>query len=168
MKPAKERRCSSRKERVMTVVRDILEKASADDPKRSPSDQKNDDCYASCMSGTDINAKGITAIQPELERIAALHSKAQLPEALAHLHRITFTLAPGTGSGSTTALFGFRSGQDLDDASNVVAVLDQGGLGLPDWDYYLKTDEKSAELRQRYVEHLQKTFQLLGEMPGPG
>ncbi len=57
------------------------------------------------------------------------------------------------------------SGQDLDDASKVVAVLDQGGLGLPDRDYYLKTDEKSADLRQRYVEHLQKTFQLLGETP---
>jgi putative endopeptidase len=74
-------------------------------------------------------------------------------------------LAPGTDSGSTTALFGFSSGQDLDDASNVVAVLDQGGLGLPDRDYYLKTDEKSADLRQRYVEHLQRTFQLLGEAP---
>jgi putative endopeptidase len=148
-----------------TVVRDILEKASADDPQRSPSEQKIGDDYASCMNETDINAKGITALQPELDRIAALRSKAQLPEGVARIHRITFTLAPGTGSGSTSALFGFSSGQDLDDASKVVAVLDQGGLGLPDRDYYLKTDEKSAELRQRYVEHLQKTFQLLGETP---
>src|SRR5580658_5567123 len=148
-----------------TVVRDILEKASADDPQRSPSEQKIGDYYASCMNETDINAKGITALQPELDRIAALRSKAQLPEGVARSHRITFTLAPGTGSGSTSALFGFSSGQDLDDASKVVAVLDQGGLGLPDRDYYLKTDEKSAELRQQYVEHLQKTFQLLGETP---
>jgi putative endopeptidase len=148
-----------------TVVRDILEKASADDPKRSPSEQKIGDYYASCMNEAEINAKGITAIQPELDRIAALQSKTQIPEELARIHRITFTLAPGTDSGSTTALFGFSSGQDLDDASKVVAVLDQGGLGLPDRDYYLKTDEKSADLRRRYVEHLQKTFQLLGETP---
>ena len=120
-----------------TVVRDILEKASADDPKRSPSEQKIGDYYASCMNETEINAKGITAIQPELDRIAALQSKTQLPEELARIHRITFTLAPGTDSGSTSALFGFSSGQDLDDASKVVAVLDQGGLGLPDRDYYL-------------------------------
>ena len=58
----------------------------------------------------------------------ALHSKTELPEELARIHRITFTLAPGTDSGSTGALFGFSSGQDLDDASKVVAVLDQGGL----------------------------------------
>jgi putative endopeptidase len=107
-----------------TVVRDILEKASADDPKRSPSEQKIGDYYASCMNETEINAKGITAIQPELDRIAALQSKTQLPEELARIHRITFTLAPGTDSGSTGALFGFSSGQDLDDASKVVAVLD--------------------------------------------
>jgi putative endopeptidase len=148
-----------------TVVRDILEKASADDPKRSTSEQKIGDYYASCMNEAEINAKGITAIKPALDRIAALQSKTQLPEELARIHRITFTLAPGTDSGSTTALFGFSSGQDLDDASMVVAVLDQGGLGLPDRDYYLNTDAKSADLRQRYVEHLQKTFQLLGETP---
>jgi Peptidase family M13 len=109
-----------------TVVRDILEKASADDPKRNPSEQKIGDHYASCMNEAQINAKGITAIQPELDRIAALQSKTQLPEELARIHRITFTLAPGTDSGSTTALFGFSSSQDLDDASKVVAVLDQG------------------------------------------
>jgi endothelin-converting enzyme/putative endopeptidase len=148
-----------------TVVRDILEKASADDPKRSPSEQKIGDYYATCMNEAEINAKGIAAIKPELDRIAALQSKTQLPEELARIHGITFTLAPATDSGSTSALFGFSSGQDLDDATKVVAVLDQGGLGLPDRDYYLNPDEKSAELRRRYLEHLQKTFQLLGETP---
>ena len=108
-----------------TVVRDILEKASADDPKRSSSEQKIGDYYASCMNEAEINDKGITAIQPELDRITALQSKTQLAGELARIHRITFTLAPGTDSGSTTALFGFSSGQDLDDASKVVAVLDQ-------------------------------------------
>ena len=148
-----------------SVVRDILEKASSDDPSRNPSQQKLGDYYASCMNETEINARGLTEIQPELDKIAALTSKTQLPQELARMHRITFTLAPATDSGATTALFGFSSGQDLDDASKVVAVLDQGGLGLPDRDYYFKTDEKSQHLRQQYVEHLQKTFQLLGEAP---
>jgi endothelin-converting enzyme/putative endopeptidase len=147
-----------------TTVHDILEKA-AKDQQRSPSEQKIGDYYASCMNEDEINAKGITAIQPELDRIAAMQRKAQLPEVLARIHRLTFTLAPATDSGATTALFGFSSGQDLEDASKVVAVLDQGGLGLPDRDYYLNPDGKSSDLRHQYVEHLQKTFQLLDETP---
>ena len=90
---------------------------------------------------TEINRKGITAIKPELDLIAALRSKAQLAEALAHIHSITFALAANTDSGSGTALFGFASGQDLDDASRVVAVVDQDGLGLPDLIQYARVSE---------------------------
>jgi len=146
-----------------TVVRDILEKASSDDPKRNPVQQKIGDYYASCMNETEINNKGIAAITPELDRIRAMQSKDQLAEELAHVHEITFALAPASDSGSSTALFGFSSGQDLDDASEVVAIVDQGGLGLPDRDYYLNSDQKSVDLRKQYVEHLSKTFALLGE-----
>ena len=145
------------------VLKDVLEKASANDPNRSAVDQKIGDYYASCVDEQEINAKGIAAIKPELDRLAALSDKSQLAGELAHLHGITFQLAPGSDSGSATALFGFSSGQDLDDASKVVAQLDQGGLGLPDRDYYLKDDAKSVETRQQYVEHVQKTFELLGE-----
>jgi putative endopeptidase len=146
-----------------TVVREILEKASNDDPKRGPAEQKIGDYYASCLNESEIDGKGIAAIKPELDRIEALRNKTQLAEALAHIHSITFALAAGTDSGSGAALFGFASGQDLDDASKVVAVVDQGGLGLPDRDYYLKPDKKSSELRQQYGAHVQKTFELLGE-----
>jgi len=146
-----------------TVVREILEKASNDDPRRGPAEQKIGDYYASCLNESEINNKGITAIKPELDRIDALRNKAQLAEALARIHSITFALAAGTDSGSGAALFGFGSGQDLDDASKVVVVVDQGGLGLPDRDYYLKPDQKSSELRQQYVAPVQKTFELLGE-----
>jgi putative endopeptidase len=145
------------------VVREILEKASRDDPRRGPAEQKIGDYYASCLNETEINHKGIAAIKPELDRIEALRSKTQLAEALAHVHRITFALAAATDSGSGAALFGLGSGQDLDDASKVVAVVDQGGLGLPDRDYYLKPDQKSSDLRQQYVSHVQKTFELIGE-----
>jgi putative endopeptidase len=145
------------------VVRDILDKSSSDNPKRSPVQQKIGDYFASCMNDAEINNKGVAAIKPELDRITAMQSKTQLPEELAHVHRITFALSPATDSGSTTALFGFSSGQDLDNASQVVAIVDQGGLGLPERDYYLNPDQKSADLRKQYVEHLAKTFTLLGE-----
>lgn len=117
------------------VVREILEKASNDDPGRGPAEQKIGDYYASCLNETKINNKGVSAIKPELDSIHALRSTIQLAEALAHIHSITFALAAGTDSGSGAALFGVGSGQDLDDASKVVAVIDQGGLGLPDRDY---------------------------------
>jgi endothelin-converting enzyme/putative endopeptidase len=140
-----------------TVVRQILESASSDDPKRSPAEQKIGDYYASCMDENAINRQGVAPLKPELDRIAALHVMTELPEELAHLHGITFSLA------TATAVFGFGSGQDFDDASKVVAVVDQSGLGLPDRDYYLNPDQKSADLRQQYVEHIRKTFELLGE-----
>jgi putative endopeptidase len=145
------------------VLRDVLEKASANDSGRSPVQQKIGDYYASCSNEAEINAKGIAAIQPELDRIAALQSKSQLAGEVAHLHSITFTLAGATDSGATTAMFGFSAGQDLDDATKVVAQADQGGLGLPDRDYYFKDDARAVETRQQYVAHLQKLFSLLGD-----
>jgi putative endopeptidase len=145
------------------ILRDVLEKASANDPQRSAVQQKIGDYYASCTNESEINAKGIAAVQPELDRISGLQSKAQLAAEAAHLHLITFTLAAGTDSGATTAMFGFTGGQDLDDATKVVAQADQGGLGLPDRDYYFKTDAKSVETREQYVAYLQKLFALQGD-----
>ncbi|HEX4426206.1 MAG TPA: M13 family metallopeptidase [Terriglobales bacterium] len=146
-----------------SVLKDVLEKASNANASRSVVNQEIGDYYAACMDESAINAKGISALKPELDRIDALKSKMQLAGELAHLHAITTQLEPPTDSGAETALFGFTSGQDLDDASKVVASLDQGGLGLLDRDYYLNDDAKSVETRQQYVTHLQKTFELLGE-----
>ena len=146
-----------------SVLRDVLEKASADSPGRSAVDQKIGDYYASCMDESAIDAKGISPLKPELDRIDSLHNISELGALLAHLHAATFQLAPGAESGSTTAIFGFASSQDLDDASKVVAVADQGGLGLPDRDYYFRDDAKSVEQRRQYEDHIRNTFHLLGE-----
>jgi putative endopeptidase len=146
-----------------SVLRQVLEASAKNDLGRSAPEQKIGDYYSSCMDESAINAKGIAAIQPELDRIAGMTQKSQLAEELAHMHQITYLLAGGNNSGSKTAFFGFSSGQDLDDASKVVAQLDQGGLGLPDRDYYLKDDAKSIETRQQYLVHVQNTFKLLGE-----
>ena len=64
-------------------------------------------------------------------------------------------------------LFGFDSGSDFKNASQIIAQLDQGGLGMPDRDYYFKDDPKSVELREKYVAHVQKMFQLLGDDSRP-
>ena len=141
-------------ERNKAVLRQILEDAAKPSPNRDATAQKIGDYFAACMDEKAIDARGLAPLQPELDRIAKISAKEQLAAAIAHLHRI--------GSG---ALFGFSSGQDFKDSTAVVAQLDQGGLGLPDRDYYLKDDPKSVELRQKYVAHVQRMFELAGEKP---
>ncbi len=139
-------------ERNRAILRDILEKAAIDDPKRNAVDQKIGDYYASCMDEKAIEAKGLAPLKPELDSINALESKDELPDVIAKLHR------NGVG-----ALFALSADQDFKDATQVIATVDQGGLGLPERDYYFKTDAESVEIRRKYVEHVQKMFELMGE-----
>ena len=136
------------------VLRGILEKYSANDPKRSSNEQKIGDYYASCMDEADINAKGLETLKPVLDRIDGLKDKSQLPALMGYLH-----------SSGVHAFFDFSSEPDAKDSRMEIAGTDQGGLGLPDRDYYLKTDAKSVELRDGYVGHMTKMFALLGESP---
>jgi len=139
-------------ERNRLILRDILEKASANDPKRSAVDQKIGDYYSSCMDEAAIEKKGAGALKPELDRIAAINSKADIAPALAHLHLM-----------NVDALFSFGSDQDFKDANSEIAEADQGGLGLPERDYYTRTGAKDLEIRKQYAEHVTNTFKLLGE-----
>jgi len=141
-------------ERNRQILRGILEKASADDPKRDSVEQKIGDYYASCMDENSINTAGIKPLQPELDRIAKLTSKQELTSEIILLHRI-----------GSDALFNFGSQQDFKDANLEIAVADQGGLGLPDRDYYFKTDQKSADIRKAYQQHVETMMELLGD-PG--
>ena len=136
------------------ILRNILEKQSADNSQRSSNEQKIGDYYYSCMDESAINTKGISTIQPVLDRINQLSDKKQLPTLIGYLH----------GNG-VKVLFDFGSEPDAKDSMMEIAGTDQGGLGLPDRDYYLKTDEKSVALRKAYVEHITKMFQLMGESP---
>ncbi len=120
---------------------------------RNPLNQKIGDYYAACMDEKAIETAGAAPLKADLERIAALHSKSDLANVIAAM--------PGLN-----APFDFHSDQDYKNSSQVIAEVDQGGLGLPDRDYYLKTDPKSVELRQAYVAHVQKMFELLGDAPG--
>jgi putative endopeptidase len=139
-------------ERNREVLRGILEKAAVDNPKRSPVEQKIGDFYSACMDEASINQKGTEPIQAALKRIADLPGKQALADEIARLHR-----------DGVNAMFNFGSAPDFKNSEIVIGQADQGGLGLPDRDYYFKEDPKSVELRKEYVAHVQKMFELLGQ-----
>ena len=139
-------------------LRTILEEAAKADGKRDEVAQKIGDYYASCMDEAAIEKLGAKPLQTTLMRISGLKSKQDLAEYAA-----TAEFPPALYSGGT--LFTFRSDQDFKDSTQVIAEADQGGLGLPDRDYYTKDDAKSEELRKAYVAHVAKMFELLGGKP---
>jgi putative endopeptidase len=136
------------------TLRAILEKAAVDSPQRSAIEQKIGDYYASCMNEPAIEKLGAQPLQPELDRIGAIKSKSAIVDELVRLHL-----------DGVNVFFRFSSGADAKDSMHNIAQADQGGLSLPDRDYYFKDDSKSVELRKQYVEHVQKMLQLLGESP---
>jgi endothelin-converting enzyme/putative endopeptidase len=144
-------RFSELQERNRETLRQILETAAKPAPTRDPIDQKIGDYYAACMDEAGIERRGLTGLQPELDRIRAIRDVGGVAAVVGRLHR----------SGIPT-LFGFGSGQDFKDSTEVIAQADQGGLGLPEREYYLKPDAKSVELRRQYVAHVARMFELAG------
>ncbi|HYM61228.1 MAG TPA: M13 family metallopeptidase [Thermoanaerobaculia bacterium] len=132
----------------------ILEEAAKPDPGRTPVQQKIGDFFGSCMDTDRIEKLGHKPLDPLLKQIAALKSKKELSAFLAAEHPRSY------GSGW---LFGFGSDQDFADATQVIASAGAGGLGLPDRDYYTKTDAKSEELRKKYVQHVARMLVMIGE-----
>jgi putative endopeptidase len=140
-------------ERNREELRGILESA-AKAQNRDANEQKIGDYYSTCMDEAAIEKKGIAVLKPEFDRINALRDKSALPALIAYLH----------GQG-INGLFSFGSGADFKNAKQVIAQADQGGLSLPDRDYYLKDDPKSVELRKQYLQHVTNMFKLLGDAP---
>src|SRR5579859_4419216 len=138
----------------LQALHGILDKAAAAHAAPGSDEQKIGDYYASCMDTAAIEKAGVAPIQPELDRIAALKSPADLTPEIAHLARI-----------DGNAFFDFSAQQDFKDATREIAVADQGGLGLPEKDYYLRTGAKDEELRKQYVQHVTNMLKLLGEPP---
>ncbi|MGB8917027.1 MAG: M13 family metallopeptidase N-terminal domain-containing protein, partial [Candidatus Sulfotelmatobacter sp.] len=146
-----------------TVLRETLEASSKNDPQRSPVQKKIGDYWAACMDESGIEAAGLKPLEPELERIAALKSKKEITLEIAHLHHLFPGAWAQSDNQTNSPFFGFTGQQDYDDASKVVAQIDQGGLSLPSRDYYINTDEKSVETLKKYRAHVQKMFELAGE-----
>jgi len=134
------------------VLHEILEAASRPDAGRDATARLIGDYYAACMDEKAVEAAGLKPIEDELGRIRGLKDKAQLAGVIAQLQR-----------GGADVMFQFGSGQDFKDSNQVIAQVDQGGLGLPERDYYLKQDADSEKLRRQYGEHVARMFGLAGE-----
>lgn len=135
------------------ILRDILTAAQAPGKHTAPEAMVGD-YYASCMDESAIEKKGTAPLTPALERIDAIKTKMDLIRQVATMHR-----------DATPALFAFYPQPDMHDSTATIAFIDQGGITLPDRDYYIKDDAKSVETRQKYVEHVQKMFELAGDKP---
>jgi endothelin-converting enzyme/putative endopeptidase len=134
----------------------ILDELAKKTAGRTPTQQKIGDYFGACMDEAAVEKLGATPLKPSLAAIEALKSKKELATLLAREHLST---------GGESLLFGFGSDQDFADSSQVIAFAVAGGLGLPDRDYYTKTDPKSEEIRQKYVAHVEKMLQLIGDAP---
>jgi putative endopeptidase len=137
----------------LNYLRGILEQASTA-KDRDAITQKVGDYYTACMDETEIEKLGAKPLQPALTAIHDLAGTKDLAALIAILHLQ-----------GISALFDSGSMQDPDNSDEVIVNVLQGGLGLPDRDYYLNDDAKSKETRERYVQHVQKMFELLGDSP---
>jgi len=135
------------------VLKDVLESAAkAAKTTSDPDTKKLGTFYASCMDSAGAEAAGGKPIEGELARIAAISNQAQLNTAIAHLH-----------AAGMSPVFSFGSEQDPKNSSLVILTANQGGLGLPNREYYTKTDANSEKIRTAYVNHIAKTFELIGK-----
>ncbi len=132
----------------------ILDQEARSGSSRTANEQKIGDFFHACMDQPAIEKSGAQPIEPMLNKIASLNSVADISKYVAEEHR------SGVDRG---VLFGFRSDQDFDNSSQVIAFAMAGGLGLPDRDYYTKSDAKSQEIRRRYVPHIRRMLELVGE-----
>jgi len=139
------------------ALHDIAEKAEGTrvDPRLAPETEKVSNYYASGMNEKTIEAMRTKPLDDEFKKIDAIKDRNDLLKEIAHLHSM------GVG-----VLFGFGSGQDDKDSTHEIAQAVQGGLGMPDRDYYMKTDEASKKLRDQYVQHVAKMLTLLDEPAG--
>ena len=142
-------------EQNLQFLRGILEDA-ASEKKRDLVTQEIGNFYAACMNEAAINSAGMSDLQPELGAIRAVRNRKDFATLMARL-QLEF---PGN-----SIIFGFGSRTDYDDSTRKIAGISQGGIGLPDRDYYTKDDSRSKEVRERYLEHVQKVFALMGEHP---
>ena len=143
-------------ERNQSILRDILEDAQKNQ-SRSALDQKIGGYYQSCMDEAGIAQRGMQPLQPELDRIAAINGDKDFLDEIARLQLRGIDV-----------FFGFSSTPDPNDARMEIAGFDQGGLGLPEKDYYFRTDQKSQEIRKKYVAYLARLFELTGAAPAQG
>ena len=139
----------------LVFLRGILEQAAANSQPRDAVVQQIGDFYAACMDEAAVEKQGIAPVRGYLEAIGSLKTAKEMAPLAAQLQMVS----------GRSVLFEAGSTQDPDNSEVVIAELDQGGLGLPDRDYYTKEDAKSQETRARYLQHVRKIFELMSETP---
>jgi putative endopeptidase len=142
---------NSNTEQLHTILEGL---AAQKNLKAGSNEQKLADFYESCMDEPSIEKAGYTPLEPELQRIASIKDLGGLEDEIARFH--TYRIP---------AVFGFGAAQDFKNSSSVIAQVGQGGLGLPDRDYYTNSDDKSKQTRDEYAHHVARTFQLIGDDP---
>jgi len=138
----------------LAAMRSILDTSTKASPAPGSNEQKIGDFYTSCMDTSAIDAAQLKPLLPELAQIDAIQNAKDLQVAIARAHRMDINSA-----------FEFGSRPDFKNSSSMLAEADQGGLGLPDRDYYLRDDDRSKTLREGYVQHMAKIFELSGDAP---
>lgn len=140
----------------LNFLHGILEQAAKQKGQRDQVTQEIGDFYAACMDENAVEKRGLAAMKPQLDAIGRLKSVRDMAPVVASLE---------LSVPNTSVIFDMGSTQDPDDSEQEIANFDQGGLGLPDRDYYTNDDAKSKEIRQRYLQHVQKIFELMGDKP---
>ena len=138
----------------LTDLRSILESTAKENPPAGSNKQKIADFYGSCMNTSAIDAAGLKPLAGELTVIEAVQDRESLETEIARLQQQR-----------VNAVFRFGAAPDFKDSSQNLAQISQGGLGMPDRDYYLREDEKSKQLRADYVQHVAKMLVLAGDTP---
>lgn len=141
-------------ERNNQILREVLETASTAKARTGSDQQLIGDLYSTCMDEDAIEKAGTSPIDPMLRQIAAMRSPADARRQLAMLH-----------NAGIPSVFGFGAGPDLKDSNAVIINANQGGLSLPNRDYYTNTDAKTIETRRKFVDHMAEMFTLLGDTP---
>lgn len=137
------------------TLHDILEEAAKKtNAAKGSNEQKIGDYYASCLDEAKREAEGMKPLVPELARIDKIQDVKGVQAEIAYLHRH-----------GVPTLFGYGSLPDLKNSAMVLGATGQGGLSLPNRDYYTKTDEASGKLRDEFVKHVANMFQLVGDSP---
>ena len=137
-----------------TILKNVLDKASKEKSAAGTDAQLIGDYYATCMDEAAIEKAGAKPLKPAFKQIDKIKTKDDLVKQIAVMH-----------NSGTSALFGFGGGPDLKNSEMVIANAGQGGLSLPNSEYYTKTDDKSVETRAKFVEYMTKMFTLLGDKP---
>lgn len=149
-RPAWYRSFSEIQEHNLLMLRRILDDTAAGWLK-TPYGEKLGAYWATCMDEEEIPEESVRTLREALERIEGVSGKASFAREVARLQ-----------SQGVDAFFGFGSMQDFRDVSQMIAAVDQGGLGLPDREYYLRQDERSRDLREAYAAHIAKMLVLSG------